>query len=132
MNDETYLIVAYTREQAIADGVLIDVTETAKQAGFVYPVALTNGVWAEYVVVPKEVSWQDETGRLWDILNMLHFAIKTSKEPGSELLFKVFVCNSEPDPYRARSGTVAVKLKSLCGPGDNGEAVITIMLPEED
>jgi hypothetical protein len=25
-----------------------------------------------------------------------------------------------------------VKLKALCGPGDNGEPVITIMLPEED
>ena len=32
------LIYAYTRKQAIADGVLVDVTETAKEVG--YPVIL--------------------------------------------------------------------------------------------
>jgi hypothetical protein len=25
-----------------------------------------------------------------------------------------------------------VRLKALCGPGDHGEPVVTIMLPEED
>jgi hypothetical protein len=32
-----------------------------------------------------------------------------------------------------RSGTPPlVRLKALCGPGDQGEPVITVMLPEED
>ncbi len=35
------LIPVYTRAQALADGVLVDVTETAKEAGFRAPVALT-------------------------------------------------------------------------------------------
>lgn len=34
-------IYIYTRKQAIEDGVLIDVTETAKEAGFKVPVAVT-------------------------------------------------------------------------------------------
>ena len=65
--------------QAIADGVLIDATELAKQAGFRFPVALTTGVWAECVAVPACVAGQDETGRLWDVLNVLQFAIARQK-----------------------------------------------------
>ena len=36
---------AYTRAQAIADGILVDVSETAREAGFNIPVALTRTVW---------------------------------------------------------------------------------------
>ena len=64
MNDEPKwdLIFSYTRAQAIEDGVLVDVTETAKEAGFRIPVALTQSVWAEYVAVPEGVEGQDEEG----------------------------------------------------------------------
>ena len=41
MTENDPLVLAYTRREAIADGVLIDATETAKEAGFRYPVALT-------------------------------------------------------------------------------------------
>src|SRR5262245_46930249 len=67
--DDYDVIFAYTRAQAIADGVLVDVTDTANGAGFKIPVALTSRVWAEYVAVPDGVECQDETGRLWDILS---------------------------------------------------------------
>ena len=43
------VIYAYTRAEAIADGVLIDVTETAKEVGFRLPVALTAAAWADCV-----------------------------------------------------------------------------------
>lgn len=39
------LIDVYTRAEAIEDGVLVDVTETAKEAGIVYPTAVTQGLW---------------------------------------------------------------------------------------
>lgn len=68
MFDDSDLIHVYTRAQAIEDGVLVDVTETAKEAGIRYPVAITQAVWAEYVAVPDGVEGQDENGRLWDIL----------------------------------------------------------------
>ena len=41
------LIHSYTRKQAIEDGVLVDVTETAKARGFVVPVAMTAMVFAD-------------------------------------------------------------------------------------
>ena len=119
------MIFSYTRAQAIADGVLIDVTETAKEAGFRYPVALTHAAYAEYVKVPEGVVAQDEAGRLWDILNMLRFAIAKSPRGSSELLFKLYVRN---DNRRAQ----LVTLKSVCGPNDDASPCLTVMLPDED
>ncbi|BBL79292.1 hypothetical protein RxyAA322_11460 [Rubrobacter xylanophilus] len=40
-------IHTYTRAEALADGVLVDVTETAREAGFRVLVALTRGIWAD-------------------------------------------------------------------------------------
>ena len=60
------VIYTYTREQAIEDGQLIDVSETleAKEASFRIPVCLTAGVHA-LVQVPELLSgWQDYSGRL--------------------------------------------------------------------
>jgi hypothetical protein len=117
------VIYAYTRAQAIEDGVLIDVSAMAKEAGFKYPVVLTSAVWADYVRVPEGVEWQDEQGRLRDILNMLRFAIHKDGS-GSEVSFSLYVNNGKsPEP---------VYLKSVCGPGDDAEPVITIMKPHED
>jgi hypothetical protein len=138
MNKSGVLIFSYTRAQAIADGVLVDVSKLAKEAGFRYPVAVTAAVWAECVTVPDGVAGQDETGRLWDVLNLLRFAIGSKVAvpryalPGQNLDgervdFAVHVRkdNSEGDPP-------LVDLYALCGPGDDGEPVVTIMLPNED
>ncbi len=118
------VIFAYTRAQAIADGVLVDVTEMAREAGLKHPTAVTAAVWADYVTVPEGVEAQDEQGRLWDILMMLRFAIQGGGE-GSELLYEVLVRNDNTSPQ-------PVKLKAICGPGDSAEPVLTIMLPHED
>lgn len=122
MTDE--VIHSYTRAQAIADGVLVDVTELAKEAGFKFPVALTHAVYAKYVEVPEGVSGQDETGRLWDILNMLRFGAARSQGK-SEILFKLYVRN---DNRKAK----LVTLKSVCGPNDDASPCITVMMLDED
>jgi hypothetical protein len=127
--DNTFgeLIYSYTRAQAIADGVLIDVSDLAKEAGFVFPVAVTSGVWAEAVGVSEsEKGVQDEKGRLWDILNVLLFMIRASKDEDSD------VVNFEVTVWRRESGEKKVSLWSKCHGGDNGEPVITIMLVGED
>jgi len=119
------VVSVYTREQAIADGVLVDVTKTAKEAGFTVPVAVTDHVWGE-VITPRDQqrsTGQSEAGRLWDVLSVLRYAVKASQEDGALLLFKVLM----QDAYRHY-----VQLKSEIGPGDHGEPVITIMLPGED
>jgi hypothetical protein len=121
------VIFAYTRKQALADGVLVDVTEMAKEAGFRIPVALTHAVWAEYVTVPEGVEGQDEKGRLWDILSMCRYGIALGSSYKSEVLFKLHVRNDN------REGVPPiVELKAVCGPADDASPCITIMLPEED
>ena len=74
---------------------------------------------------------QDISGRLWDVLTMFRLA---AKRGGSEIRFPVTVINwvrvGGERINRTRRETVI--LKALCGPGDNGEPVITIMLPDED
>ncbi len=122
MND---IIFSFTRAQAIADGFLIDVTETAREAGFRFTVALTHAMWAKYVEVPAHVTGQDEAGRLWDILSMLGVAIRAQSDHRSQVWFRLYVRN---DNRRAR----LVTLKSICRPGDDAEPVITVMLPDED
>jgi hypothetical protein len=52
MSDEPVVLFPCTRAQAIAGGVLIDVTDMAKEAGCRIPVALTHAVWQQYVAVP--------------------------------------------------------------------------------
>jgi hypothetical protein len=62
------VIHAYTRADALADGVLIDVSQTAHEAGIRYPVALTRAAWERCVRVPPGVACQDEAPRLWDLV----------------------------------------------------------------
>jgi len=119
------VIHVYTRKQALEDGVLVDVSTLAKEAGLRYPTAVTAAVWAEYVAVPEDLSDQDETGRLWDIVWMLALRIRRERPEGTTLLFQLYVRNCEEQAD-------IITLKSICGPGDDGEPVLTIMLPHED
>jgi hypothetical protein len=118
------IIHSYTRANAIADGVLIDVSEVAREAGFTVPVAVTHGVWARCVAVPEGAACQDEAGRLWDVLWLARCAARAGGD-GSEVRFVVYVRidNRGPRP---------VRLKATCGPGDAGEAVVTVMMEGED
>lgn len=120
------VISTYSRKEAIEDGVLVDVSGHAKELGFNYPVALTQAAWVQFVQVPEGLeAEQDESGRLRDVLWMLLNAIKRSKNGGPEVYFSLYLKNNH-------SKSKHEILKSICHAGDGGEAVITIMLPNED
>ena len=119
------VIHSYTRAEAIEDGELVDVSDVAREAGFRFPVAMTRTVWGKYVEVPPGVSFQDEQGRLWDILYMLMNMIRRNRVPSDTMKFSLMVRNDNRRPK-------LVTLKSICGPGDNSEPVITIMMTDED
>lgn len=124
-------IFAYSRAQAFEDGMLVNVTVMAKQAGFKIPVAVTRTVWDQYIEWTDEDSnkqtIQDQSGRLWDVLWMLFIACKRSQDES----FLNYALHVIPRDGRSKSA-VMVKLKSVIGGGDNGEPVITVMLPNED
>src|SRR5471032_1340279 len=69
------VIYSYSRAQAVADGVQVEVTKTAQEAGIKYPMFLTRAVFDKYVAVPEGVTGQDEAGRLWDVVWMTRFGI---------------------------------------------------------
>jgi hypothetical protein len=126
MFDHSDIISRYNRADARRGSVLIDVSETAREAGIRYPVALTHAVWERRVAVPPAVDCQDEAGRLWGLLWLLACAIRRGGS-GPEVRFGVHVRNGN------REGTPPlVRLKAVCGPGDRGEPVVTDMLPDEN
>ena len=134
------VIYAYTRSQAIADGELIDVTDTAKEAGVKFPTAITAAVWNEYVTVPEELKGQqDVMGRLWDILWMFAYAVRSRQITGEIGTFQVIIAKPDKGDWRSNEqiheGSRThrlVTLKTVCGPSDDGSPCITIMKPEED
>ena len=123
--EEADLIHRYSRADALRDGVLSDVSAAARETGIRWPVALTRAAWERCVVVPPGVSCQDEAGRLWDVAWMLGCAVRRGGS-GPEVRFGVHVRNDNRDRTPPR-----VRLQAVCGPGDNGEPCITVVLPEE-
>ena len=125
------VISTYTRAQALEDGVLVDAGPMAKEIGFKLPVALTSAVWADCVAWTdgdnQKMPFQDQSGRLYDVLFMASFAIRTSANAGDRLLYELY--RVPRDGYSTEAKPVTLKL--IIGPGDQGEPVLTILLPEE-
>jgi len=128
-NDE--IIFAYTRADALSDGVLVELSDhMVSEAGIKVKVAVTRAVWDDYLSPSflDELPGQSVEGRTWDLLWMFGCAARRSRH-ASTIQFRVlFVIMKE-------SGSIVtedVLLKAVCGPGDEGEPVITIMLPWED
>lgn len=131
MFEKSDLISVYTRAQAIADGVLVDLMQgemvsLVREAGFRIPVAMTASAFHETIApIGGELpEGQDLKGRLWDVLSVLRFAIKNCAPGDDRVEFQVSVWNgTRSDLHR---------LWALVGPGDTAEPVLTIMLEGED
>jgi hypothetical protein len=121
------VIYGYTRKQAIADGMQVDVTATAKEAGIKFPMFLTRAVFDAYVTVPDGVTCQDERGRLWDVVWMTRFGILRSGKDQNRIPVALYVRN---DNRAAR----LVKLVAVCSAMDidDPQPTITVMMPTED
>ena len=122
----------YTRAQAIEDGILVDVSGTAREAGFNIPVAVTRAVWDSLVALPAGYrGFQDERGRLWDVLWMArHYALRTSTSD------RVRMCVLVRDIRKDLRDSNRLPRKHFpivaIGAGDDGSPAITIMWPEDD
>ncbi len=111
----------YTRKQAIADGVLIDVTAMypSDTRMYKYPVAFTSEVWA-LIAGKHEAVW------VWDICYMSIKYVVDQPNP-STVIFEV-ILPSKPSSEK----TETYRLKGVCSPGDEFEPVITIMFENQD
>ncbi len=112
------LIYSYSRAQALADGVLVDVSERARCHGIKYPTACTAGVLAliEAIEKPHPTLRQVQVlGRTDAVLVAMLAAIRQAR--GTD---------------RVTFQALGAALWAQCGPGDTAEPVITIMMQGED
>lgn len=126
------VVSSYSRLQALADGVLVDVSTLAREAGFRVPVAMTDAAWADCVSwcdadAVRGAEGQSEAGRLWDVVYMAAHAARVHKHSGSDRV--VFSVLRVP---RGKRRMERAELVVHIGGGDQGEAVATIMKPNED
>lgn len=123
--DQLEVIHAYSRADAIADGVLHDVTELAAQQGMRYPVAIATHAWDAAVAWDEaHGAMQDETGRQWDVLTMAAVALRRASRlrlTGPQM-FTVYVVPNRPGAEEPEPVTLGISV----GPGDNHEPVLTI------
>lgn len=126
------VINAYSRADAIADGVLHDVTGEARDQGILLPTTIAAHAWAAAVAWPDpETAVQYETGRTWTVLVHAAHALRHAKRLGLEGMQEfTFV----PAPSLDDDGIendVKVTLGIEVGPGDALEPVLTITAPAD-
>ena len=123
-------ISVYSRADALRDGVLIAADpDTCREAGILWPVAVTDHLWSH--IDPgnlEEMPGQSASGRLWDLLWMFATTAKMSRGE-SRIKFRV---SFQMKTGRTRPRVETIMIIGVCGPGDEGEPVITLMLPEDD
>jgi len=124
------VIYSYTRAQAIEDGVLVEVTEVAKGTGFKLPVVITEALHNRLTPSNADQSLgQDYDGRLWDVLWLAAFTIQLADRGTDTVNFTVAL--QEVDARSGQPKMTDLHIRAVCGPGDDGEPVVTIGFPED-
>ncbi len=95
-----------------------------------HPTAVTEALWSGYIEPTERLKemGQSAGGRLWDVLFLFTFAARSSPKECNELFYKVSFLMDRGGRYQQET----VEIKAVCGPGDDGAPVITLMLPDED
>lgn len=117
-------ISVYTRAQALADGMLVEITPTAKEAGFRFPCAITAALWQVFETIPSRTPWEDVPGRLWDVVWMAKMQSGKCKEGVSRFVFELIL-------HRVDVRSKYTQLVMDCGSGDTGEPVLTVGFAED-
>jgi hypothetical protein len=127
---ENNLIYTYTRAQALADGVLVDTSEMAGEAGFKYPTVITADLYAR--LEPNDIELthgQSYGGRLWDVLWLASVSARRSGQ-ADHVSFQVIVTEVD-DCHSQKPKQNTLTLWCVISPGDQGEPVITIGFPRD-
>ena len=101
------IISRYTRANAISDGVLVDINTNFTELCKMYKFPVGN----------------DIKGVIWDVLWMSQKGI-VRRIDDTQHIFRVIITGTGTNKYH--------DMKIVCHGGDEGEPVLTIMLPGED
>ena len=126
-NDNLFgdMISSYSRADAIADGVLVDLSHVARAAQYRVPVAISSALWARCIETPARVSPQAELLWTWKLLYRVHWAIQVCNQGATRIDVELEVADDEGERQR-------VRFLAAMGPGDDGEPVMTLMFHDED
>ena len=120
------IIYSYSRAQAIADGVLVDLSAVAPEVcrqHYKYNVACTSEVWGIIdQAVKNKKHCNDYNGVIHDMLWMSR-VYKRELTP-SDILFQVKI--------KGAGRKSLFEFKMNCGPNDDASPCLTIMMPWED
>ena len=111
------VIHSCTRAQALANGILIDVTEIGEEVGLKLPVAVTEALQNRLTPTKNEaVFGQDYDSRLWNVLWVAAFTIKLADRGKDTVTFTVV--QQEVEAKSGQLQNVELRLRAVCNPGD--------------
>ena len=111
MFDDFDVIYSYTRAEALADQVLIDVSDVAKRSDFLLPTVVSSNLLAVI----------DAENQLPVLFAFFHDKWK----------FRAIDDDMMSTQTISKTGRVITVILHI-GPGDDGEPVLTLMLPEDN
>ena len=134
VDDEVEVIHTYSHRQAVEDGLLIDVSDTARRMGFDVPVFVTNTIWTE-VICPDRVIGRLQVGLFLayvkGILRNLHEEDALEDDlielPMTLPMVGVHVVDRDGKEVEPEERTLWLHLDA----NDAGEPIFTILFPED-
>lgn len=128
MHSNFLTLEKYGRAEALADGLLVDVTDQARLVGFKVPVAMSCAAWSQAVEWTHadnlRQGHQDQAGRLWDVLTLCFDAARISDT--NTLTFRLHCI-----PRTGERKPVLMVLQAEIAGDDHGMPAVTIRLPGE-
>lgn len=124
--EEVYgpVIYSYTREQAIEDGVLVDVSEWAREKGIPAPTAFSSHLWTDVDVDSKKghKGYQSTRGRADDVLWMAFLRLAAANRAGK--------LDEGPHAFEVLLSVGRTRKQTLWVAMDGAD--VTIMYPEDN
>lgn len=93
MFNQNDVVFSYTRADALEDGQQINISNISNEAGFKFPVFITNSVNS---IIEESLQFgNDWHGVMWDILTILRIEIKNQRSQNNQIHFTVLIKNSQ-------------------------------------
>jgi hypothetical protein len=128
----TFNVSAAARRKAVEDGLLIDVSQVAWDAGFSSPTFVTTSVWNDCVAWTADDDarqvHQDQQERLWNLLIMAWVGVRTNLKARGSVAYRLLRIPRDGHSKDAQT----VPLKIILSRADDGARLLTILQPHED
>lgn len=114
-----------TRQEAIQAGVLIDVTADAQKLGMSFPITITKPLWEIGIAPDQTLSEESKSERLRDVLMAFRLRLASQATLSPLIGFPAMLAlppGGVPQP---------VPLFALIQPGEQNQAMVTLLLPNE-